>query len=176
MGLANIFFGLRGRIGRKSFWFSSISVAAVTTCFVFLTLRLGLIAFKNLHPEFTNNHDFGDWILKTNPPDAELFIFASKVLFISVSLILFWSLVAHCVKRLHDRGLSGVWSLILILPFLALLSGPVAQAPSGVISIGAMCFAASLIWGIWQFAVLKGQDGANRYGPDPLATHLGTPR
>ena len=49
------------------------------------------------------------------------------------------------VKRWHDRGKSGWWVLIALIP----LVGP--------------------IWAIIETGFLPGTSGPNEYGPDPLA-------
>lgn len=72
------------------------------------------------------------------------------VLFGIVFLALFLPLLSVTVRRLHDRDMSGWWYLgVLILgqvPYLGVL-----------ISIGFLVLMA-----------LKGTDGPNRFGPDPL--------
>ena len=49
------------------------------------------------------------------------------------------------VKRWHDRGKSGWWVLIALIPLI----GP--------------------IWAIIETGFLPGTSGPNEYGPDPLA-------
>lgn len=53
--------------------------------------------------------------------------------------------LALYAKRWHDRGKSGWWSLICLVPL-----------------IGA-------IWLVVELGILEGDRGANTYGPDPLA-------
>lgn len=66
----------------------------------------------------------------------------------TVSEMVFWASLlpgfAGMTKRWHDRGASGWWSLLLLVPVIG--------------------------W-IWMFISLccrDGQRGPNRYGPDPL--------
>jgi uncharacterized membrane protein YhaH (DUF805 family) len=49
------------------------------------------------------------------------------------------------IKRCHDRGKSAWWCLLLIIPIVG------------------------LIWAIVDLGILAGTQGANEYGPDPLA-------
>lgn len=63
-------------------------------------------------------------------------------LVVSVASIYF--ALAIYAKRWHDRGKSGWWSLIMLVPF-----------------IGA-------IWILVELGILEGTRGANQYGPDPL--------
>ena len=62
-----------------------------------------------------------------------------------VALILIYPSLAVGVKRWHDRGKSGWWILILLVPI-----------------VGAL-------WYLIECGFLRGTDGANRYGADPLA-------
>ena len=50
------------------------------------------------------------------------------------------------IKRWHDRGKSGWWWFIQLIPVV----GP--------------------IWALVECGFLKGTDGDNEYGPDPLAS------
>jgi uncharacterized membrane protein YhaH (DUF805 family) len=61
--------------------------------------------------------------------------------------ILIWlaGIMLH-IKRCHDRGKSGWWCLLLIIPFVG------------------------FIWALVDLGILQGTIGANDYGPDPLET------
>ena len=61
-----------------------------------------------------------------------------------------WSNLAVGVKRWHDRNKSGWWILISLVPLI----GP--------------------IWTFVECGCLRGTDGDNRFGPDPLAPGLET--
>lgn len=52
--------------------------------------------------------------------------------------------LAVYAKRWHDRGKSGWWSLIMLIPII----GP--------------------IWLLVECGILEGNRGPNQYGPDPL--------
>ena len=64
---------------------------------------------------------------------------------ILVALASIYFALAVYAKRWHDRGKSGWWSLIMLVPFI----GP--------------------IWFLVECGILEGARGANQYGPDPLA-------
>jgi uncharacterized membrane protein YhaH (DUF805 family) len=62
-----------------------------------------------------------------------------------LTLITLWPSLAIYAKRWHDRNKSGWWSLILLIPI-----------------IGA-------IWMLIELGFLRGTEGANDYGADPIA-------
>jgi uncharacterized membrane protein YhaH (DUF805 family) len=60
-------------------------------------------------------------------------------------LLTLWPSICLYAKRWHDRDKSGWWSLILFIPI-----------------IGG-------IWMLVELGFLRGTEGANRFGPDPIA-------
>ncbi len=63
-------------------------------------------------------------------------------------------------KRLHDRGRSGWWALLVLVS----LRG-VWPHPKGFFDF---VFILALVWALVELAVLPGEQGANRFGPNPL--------
>ena len=61
-----------------------------------------------------------------------------------INLPMLWLMLGLCVRRLHDRTLSGWYLLAVLLPV-----------------IGAA-------WLVWQLALRRGQAQANVWGDDPL--------
>ena len=61
------------------------------------------------------------------------------------TLLVAWPGVAVSVKRWHDRGKSGWWMLINLVPVIGTL------------------------WTLVECGLLRGTPGPNRFGPDPLA-------
>ena len=59
-------------------------------------------------------------------------------------LIILWPMICLYGKRWHDRNKSGWWSLIALIPF-----------------VGG-------IWMLIELGFLRGTQGANRFGPDPI--------
>jgi len=64
-------------------------------------------------------------------------------------------------KRLHDRGRSGWWAALVLFALVA-----VWPTPHG---FGAFVFTLILAWATIELGVMQGEDGANRFGPSPLA-------
>lgn len=101
-------------------------------------------------------------------------------------LILTCLLAAAVSRRLHDRGLSGLWALIPLGLLLTMMAGfgvlfqsfweeAPTDDPSADMSfvfgflgvmVGNLLYMASLVTLI-VFLCLKGKAGPNRYGPEP---------
>jgi uncharacterized membrane protein YhaH (DUF805 family) len=73
--------------------------------------------------------------------------------------------LAVLVRRLHDTGHNGWWTLLTIVPALFTLPLAIARIDLGITSI----HIALIVGNIWLFVLtlLKGQEGDNRYGHDP---------
>ena len=71
--------------------------------------------------------------------------------------------VAACVlsKRLHDRGRSGWWSALILLAVI--IAWP---TPTGFFDF---LFSLVLVWAAVELGVMRGESGANRFGPNPQA-------
>ena len=63
-------------------------------------------------------------------------------------------------KRLHDRGRSGWWSLLILVAVVA-----VWPQPEHFLDF---LFSLVLIWAVVELGVMGGEQGANRYGANPL--------
>ncbi|MGZ6013946.1 MAG: DUF805 domain-containing protein [Caulobacteraceae bacterium] len=63
-------------------------------------------------------------------------------------------------KRLHDRGRSGWWALLVLVAVIA-----VWPQPEHFLDF---MFCLVIVWAIVELGVMGGEQGANRYGPNPL--------
>lgn len=91
-----------------------------------------------------------------------------------IYLLLLWPTLAIGVKRLHDRNKPAWWLVVFyVVPTLLNVLGEGGDGER----VGAMIFGlASLaisIWALVELGFLRGTVGANRYGPDPLASPAG---
>jgi uncharacterized membrane protein YhaH (DUF805 family) len=70
--------------------------------------------------------------------------------------------VGACVlsKRLHDRGRSGWFAALILVSVVALWPWPN--------SFFDFPFVLVALWGFVELAIMPGEQGANRYGPNPL--------
>lgn len=65
-------------------------------------------------------------------------------------------------KRLHDRGRSGWWSMLILIAVIA-----VWPQPEHFLDF---MFSLVIAWAIVELGVMGGEQGANRYGVNPLKT------
>jgi uncharacterized membrane protein YhaH (DUF805 family) len=78
---------------------------------------------------------------------TSLFIFIPIGLLVLAMLL---PVIALQVRRFHDRDMSGWWYL-------------------GAVIVGNVPFVGILVWiAVFVISCLKGTDGPNRFGPDPL--------
>ena len=90
------------------------------------------------------------------------------IVFFIVLLVLVVSSVAVSIRRLHDRGKSGWWVLVFIfVPGLLNGVGSRLGDPVPMIILSLAGFAIS-IWALVELGFLRGTQGDNAYGPDPL--------
>ena len=109
-----VLFGFDGRIGREVFWLGFLFMTAVAT------IAMTPYRLAGGLPE---------------EPDAY---------FLALLFVALWSEVALAVKRLHDRGLTGLFAFLLALPL-----------------VNFVLFA--------FLGLIPGEAGRNKYGPGPDA-------
>jgi uncharacterized membrane protein YhaH (DUF805 family) len=76
-------------------------------------------------------------------PAQEMTLSAALVQ-LAVSIVFIWMSVCLGGKRYHDRDKSAWWMLIVLIPIIGWL------------------------WQIIELGLLKGTEGPNRFGPDPV--------
>ena len=169
MTLNQILFSFGGRINRAKFW---------------LGLLVYLLLDRVLYATWTVQHLEGPF----KWPDLSLSnVVSSYVAFLEYvvpilawAFVPFWCLLAIGVKRLHDRGKSGWWMLVFILP-----GGIRNTVESGYFYHGTkdwptwiaidLSIAAIIVlfWAIIELGLLRGTAGANQYGENPLVPAKG---
>jgi uncharacterized membrane protein YhaH (DUF805 family) len=91
---------------------------------------------------------------------------ANVVFFVLHFVTGIWISLALMIKRLHDRDKSAWWLLLFYLVPLVL------QAIGQLLGLARLIFdpiAGGIgIWAIIELGFLRGTDGPNKFGPDPL--------
>ena len=126
------FTSFEGRISRKPFWLSLlVLVVAQWILFIIFGMVFGS-SMSSMDPAM-------------DPAEVSSMAMTAMIpMWILVLLFLYPSLAVY-TKRWHDRGKSGWWSLIALVP---LIGG---------------------IWMLVECGFLRGTEGPNQYGNDPLA-------
>ena len=118
----NLLFSFKGRIGRAKFWLTNLGVTVISA------ILGGLIgAMGGQAPAIAGQ-----------PPQLAP---AAIVGLLVIMIPVLWASLAIGAKRCHDRGRSGWFQLIVLIP---------------------------IIGGIWllvELGFLRGIDGPNEYGP-----------
>jgi uncharacterized membrane protein YhaH (DUF805 family) len=163
----SLLFSFEGRINRARYWLVTLLILCAM---IFSLLSLALICLSHgistgplsinlvaISASFHLNHDEGS---------AALF---PRIATLGLKLMFGWCYAAASIKRLHDRNKSGWW----IFPYLV-ASGLYDQFgdrlgdswPAAVIGFATYF---TLLGGLIEMLFLKGTNGPNRFGPDPLA-------
>ena len=153
MDLTFILFDTKGRISRSQFWMGMLALLAAS--FLIFSLEKLLISMK---------------------VKSLALIASCMVMFLYANYCLF-------IKRLHDRGRNGkLFTVYLVAHYILLFVVPAEILdPNGIVDHGS-----KLLFWIVQFGklgllpltlyflvicgALKGTDGPNQYGRDPLSS------
>jgi uncharacterized membrane protein YhaH (DUF805 family) len=162
MSLTQLLFSFKGRINRKPWWLASLGAgftASVLTALLEAAAR-------------TSGETIINPVTHTFEPTGILGLAISVV-----GLVNAWIAFALSVKRLHDRDRTGwwlVWQLLIIVVGVILIivaiavpkeQGTLWYALAGAAGLAA--FAIS-VWLFIEIGFMRGTQGPNRFGPDPL--------
>jgi uncharacterized membrane protein YhaH (DUF805 family) len=162
MTLTQLLFSFKGRINRKPWWLASLGAGFTASL---LSAILEALARSS-----------GETIVNPVTHQFE----PTGIFGLAISLIALanaWIAFALSVKRLHDRDRTGWWLLwqlliILLAVFLTVVAFAVPKEQGAVwyALAGAAVLVAFIIsvWLFVQIGFLRGTQGPNRFGPDPL--------
>lgn len=152
MNLGHLLFSFSGRINRAKYWL------AVLVYFV-----VGIVALLAVLASFGGSLTGGDIFGRLMGVGA-----GAIVLVIVLTAALIVSSLAVAVKRLHDRNKSGWWILVFyVLPGMLQSIAESSGSTPAAGALGLLSFAIS-IWAFVELGCLRGTEGPNDYGPDPL--------
>lgn len=149
MNLTTLLFSFQGRINRARYW----SVLLIYLAILIVCLVLAFVGFG---------------VSSATPSASALVSYLLIAIFAIAGLLAMWSSIAASIKRLHDRDQSGWWMLVFwgVGTIVSLLQETAAM-PSSKVILGIGSFAVT-VWIIVELGCLRGTQGPNRFGPDPL--------
>jgi uncharacterized membrane protein YhaH (DUF805 family) len=171
-----LLFRFEGRINRAKYWCAMLIILCGMIFVLMLLAAIGNIlgiGDRRLAIDaigISASFEFGD-----DAPSTKAALFP-RIITVPMTLVFAWCYVAASIKRLHDRNRNVWW----MLPFFAApgLYGQLGDRLGNsypAAFIGLAIFIA-FIWGNVEMGYLKGTNGPNRFGPDPLAPVDRTPR
>ena len=133
--IIDLLFSFEGRIGRGKYWLGVL--LAVLLLVIAMVPLIVIVPWDQVMVAGAEGQPTLDYMHSAMLP------FWIGYLFLMV--IGYWMSIAISIKRFHDRGKSGWWYLILLIPYI----GP--------------------IWGLIELGFLRGDPGANAYGPPAVS-------
>lgn len=135
-----LFFDFEGRIGRKWYWIGMLLVWVASI----VGDVISELIYQAQFTSFTRVEE-GELVtrLVVTSPNANTLTIISWGLSIVVFAASLFTSLAMQAKRWHDRGKSGWWSLIGLVPVVG------------------------TFWLLIECGFLRGTTGSNRYGSDP---------
>ena len=171
MSAGQYLFSFSGRINRAKAWLFvliSIVFALVAVVAIFMVIGAGALTLA------------GQDKAAAAAAFAAPAVLAVSGIFGLGYFVMLWCGLAVAAKRLHDRDKSAWWLVVFylvpILLDIVALGMTMASAhanPGGTPNpMGAVINLVALgisLWGFVEIYCLRGTDGPNQYGPDPLA-------
>ena len=124
MDFGQLFTSFEGRISRKEWWIGFILLYVLQFIVYYIAGALGIISTDAGTGQMTP---------------------AGAVAVLVIILVFLWPTLAIHAKRWHDRGKSGWWTLIGLVPVIGGL------------------------WLLIELGFLKGNEASNNYGPNPVS-------
>lgn len=161
MDFAYLFTSFDGRINRKPYWLATIVLVVIA---IIVSIVIGVVSGIGMAMMGGGS-------------------MAATIISIVITALIAYPATALMVKRLHDRGKSGQLAWVFwaptIIGYVGQLTGLTVsmQDINGVMIpspnlLGMIVGGLTLLIGLWalvELGFLRGTEGPNEYGPDPLA-------
>jgi uncharacterized membrane protein YhaH (DUF805 family) len=156
-----------GRINRGRYWLASLVILGAMIGALLLLAVICLATGIPTGPLSINIIGIAASIQLTDD-DAAAGLFP-RIVTLLLTLVFAWFYASASIRRLHDRNRSGWW----MIPFVV-ATGLYTQFDAQLggswpaVAVGLAVFIL-FIWGLVEMYFLKGGNGPNRFGADPLA-------
>lgn len=162
----------KGRARRREYW--SFSCACIVISMVLsIVYTIGLIVQRVDYGYFDIVSGSSDYIGFLFHGEGWVSVVAYVLIAFSVASILPW--YALVVRRLHDVGLSGYWALFFLLSIVSPIVD-IIHVDSFALKTTFLVIETIIDWfivALWVvFGCFKGQEGENKYGPDPKVEEI----
>jgi uncharacterized membrane protein YhaH (DUF805 family) len=157
-----LLFGFKGRVTRLYWWVTSLVVGTVagilTSSLEFWAKQVGS---GMINPDTQEFEPVGPFAIGLG----------------AIVILNMWINLALSVKRLHDRDRTGWWIaavylgiMVAVLLGIATLMQPEGQREpwNGIAVSAVLAVFCLMIWMFIEIGFLRGTQGPNRFGPDPL--------
>ena len=125
MSVSEILFSRRGRLHRKPYWIVGVVLLILT---LGANLAVAVVSAQMVQTAFLTDSPI--------EPAMQVATFGA----IAVLIIILYPSVALMVKRLHDRGKSGKWVLLLLIPTLGKFATDLAGLSGRELTLAEMGF------------------------------------
>ncbi len=133
MDVITLLFGFQGRIGRGQFWAGVLMQIGLS---IITAIIIATVGSNTVTAYDTGSSMYMFAVFSNMNPIGMMVYFAYLIINLWISLAL-------GVKRCHDRGQSGWWMLITLVPVIG------------------------FFWWLINLGLLAGDRGDNRFGPNP---------
>ena len=180
-------FGFKGRINRAKYIYAlfaspifclvlmailAFAIAGIfgaTVKSIHVNINIDILSFFDTPPSFPLSVGFSH----ADPATAARVSLIFHVVGTPIFVAGLWIVVAATIKRLHDRDKSGWWIFVFfIAPCLLGKIVDLLPDDSSVAVVATYFLAFDMVglyvWGNVELFVLRGTNGPNRFGPDPL--------
>jgi uncharacterized membrane protein YhaH (DUF805 family) len=147
---AEILFSFRGRISRKQFVLGALAVVAITLA-VYVPINILIDQLSSAVDQ------------QTQAATKTLLALLDKRISSIIEIILLWPTWALILKRLHDIGQG--WMALLVVAALDVAATVLDLYDQDDLSTQVTLVYCGIVI---MLAAIKGVEGPNRYGPDPL--------
>ena len=177
--LVPLYTSFDGRIGRKSYWIGVIGIAIASVIISFILSLIGFAVIPNqaLFDPATSTVDRAA-VSETMNAAMRAAAWGSLIMFVILAI----PSLAIAVKRRHDRANSGLdvyvfFALTLVMLLIQVsgfayttidINGFLVPTPSVLMMILSGIVGVFSIYLLIVLGFLKGTEGPNAYGPDPV--------